>query len=419
MLKNAEMKTLKGEYKVIYSNRTHKFILGQFAELISLVKHCEILEGYKDRGSVRTKHLLYSDIHSDTFREVTNTWSRYRKVLVDNGILEVLKNKKGLELYCTGSYEGSEAFAKSYRINPIYNNEENLGVIFTEDEGVENLVLDRLQIDQEKALRCLKVLTAKKNWNDSVVLNMKLKIAVFNITPYTDFVQARTGRQFNKANMLQCNLREYIHWDGEEVAEIDYCAAAISSLFPIINDEEKEDFREFLEGDIYLRIGQIMGIKDRKAIKSAICVWIGSNRSDVYTEKINQFFMEYFPLTFSDWDEESVNTMEYTQGLESHIVCNLMKGKGVSIHDAILCKKKDVEANKQLMIQYMKETTSSDTHEGITIKVKEETKENLHLESIPLFTLSKRAKSKKEIEWEKHEAEIELFLEDQAFRDAS
>lgn len=410
VLQNAEMQTVKGYTKTIYQNRSHKSILSKFSEILSYVKYCEILKSHRDGGYRNTRHLLYANIKAEKFREITNSWNKYRKVLVECGVLEVLKNKEGKEIFCIGDENGKGGFPKAYRINPRYNNESNLEVLCPFEE---ELPLDALQIDSEKALRCLKYLKQQKRWNDTVVLNMKTMLEAFDHTPHDDFVKSRTGREFNKVNLMQCNLREYITWDGEETVELDYCAAAISSLFPIINDDEKEDFRKFLGGDIYQVIGGILGYKNRRAIKTAICVWIGSNRSDQYTENINQFFMEFFPLTFADWDEQEVNIMEYTQGIESLIVCEKLKGRGISIHDALLCKKKDADELKALMIQYMKEVTTTDTHEGITIQVKENEKENLHSKGIPPFSLPINKKTKREKFWKEHNAQIDLYLEKQ------
>jgi hypothetical protein len=84
-----------------------------------------------------------------------------------------------------------------------------------------------------------------------------------------------------------------------------------------------------------------------------------------------------FPLSMADWRESGVNVCDHTQGIESDIICNLMKGRGKSIHDAILSRASDAQENIQLMKQYFFEMV------GIEIDVKLEVKENIHLKKAP------------------------------------
>lgn len=333
------------ECKVFTANRKWKSNLAKIEEFLSTLKCKQMFTHQlnkkdKIKESSRLVNVHYEqkvDIFSkNTHREVIDN-------LVAAGV--IFENNA----YCSGKTynkvtkkmvsNGKDSFTMSYRIQPEYNNLASFEVCSKQFEGLE---IDDYEIDVDAALAKLKEIRADREWSDCTYFSQVLKVLAFNTT---DFEQSKAtskyGREFNKVNMTVSDIRPFITYKELETLELDYDSASLQFLYAAVAECDKEKYKAFLdEGDAYTTIHKHLYPKakeiDRDKIKHKVTRWIGSNRDEQWSE-ITKFFDARFCNTLMKWDaDESFNTCEFTQELESSVIVSRMAEFGASLHDGVL-----------------------------------------------------------------------------------
>lgn len=295
---------------------------------------------------------VHSDVLGDTFGD---PWWKLQPILIKLGIID--KNPS--------FEEGS--FPQSYRLHKDIIHSKHLYIEDLSNKNLDRTFNSRVTLDVDRLLEDFEDIAEtrskkprKKKWSpfDKIMLIKTIKEFNYHDNPQ----QVSTGREFNKANRLPEEFRDYLYIDDEETTEIDIKSSLPSVLYKYAEGEEKRRYGELIEqGQLYEFFASNLGIPTRRhTTKKAFVYYLGGYR-EYLCESLGSVLRKHFPmlhqwieLTEADYLIQNPNgkggqVSRILQKTESKIIVKMMEQINtdeiltVSIHDGVRVKTQHAE----------------------------------------------------------------------------
>lgn len=231
--------------------------------------------------------------------------------------------------------------------------------------------MERVTIDKAAALDALDEIAEDRGWNVAKKLSVYLQIESFD--DENEISWARTGREFNKVNMLPKNLRKFLLVDGDselEVLDVKSCSARIMAGWMKYVDQgevyetlerkpcEKWAWNIWLDLGFYEKLVEHSGgkLKDRKQAKLDFCMFTGGSTRTQSAKIIAEHFPK-FAKKLEDIQASCSTKGEVQRRIqmeESALFVDRMGEEeffAASLHDGVLIKSCDLAEAQRVIAE--------------------------------------------------------------------
>jgi len=255
---------------------------------------------------------FFINVHSKMLESVLgDPWRNFQPILTELGILE--KN----EIFQKGK------FSQSYRINKDLIHSPDLTLVDLSEDNLDRSYQSSITIDSEALLPRIDEIAnervtkrKKKKWSPFDKIMYIKAIKEFNF--YDRVTVCSTGREFNKANGIPSEFREYIYIDGEPTTEIDIKSSLPCVLFKFTEGNEKRKYGKLItEGSLYESFATELGSpNNRELAKKAFTHYLGGYRQYVCAA-LDKALRKEFPKLH-----------QWIEGIEQDHITKNPEGKG-------------------------------------------------------------------------------------------